>query len=324
MITMQDFLLPTGHIYSTEDVKEREQFEYWNDVVCDEFVQLDCSSDQRGAFKGWLRGDKVENIRISEVASDPQRVMRSKRQIAKFCESEFLLSLQLEEVGVVNQDGRIAELHPGDFALYDSTRPYQLHFYKPFRQIVLQIPYDSLAERFIKPENITARKVSAQTGVGALTSQFIQSVAARMDALSPQDRRIITEHVIELVALAMGSMSSLRELNGQSIARTAMLERIKQYIEINLRNPQLSPALIAAHHRISERYQRMLFASTGTTLTRYILDRRLELCKEALLNSGFTGYNVTQLAFSYGFSDAAHFSRKFKERYGVSPKEYRR
>lgn len=118
-------------------------------------------------------------------------------------------------------------------------------------------------------------------------------------------------------------MSSLRDVDGQSIARTAMLERIKQYIEVNIRNPQLSPLLIAEHHMISERYQRMLFASTGTTITRYILERRLELCCEALVNTSLANYSITQLAFSFGFNSAAHFSRKFKEKYGESPKEYR-
>ena len=42
---------------------------------------------------------------------------------------------------------------------------------------------------------------------------------------------MINHHIIELISLALGSMTSLRELDGQSIARTAMLERIKQYIE---------------------------------------------------------------------------------------------
>ena len=134
---------------------------------------------------------------------------------------------------------------------------------------------------------------------------------------------MINQHIIELVALAMGSMSSLRELDGQSIARTAILERLKQYIEINIRHPQLSSALVAKHHHISERYQRMLFASTGTTVSRYILDKRLALCREALENKSLKDYSITQIAFSYGFNDAAHFSRKFKERYGISPKEYR-
>ena len=320
---MPDFLLPKGNIISTEDVAEKDQLEYWIDMICDEFVQLDCTTGQRKDFKGKIRGTEFDKIRVSEVSADPQDVIRSRKQIAKSTESEFLLSLQLEDVGFVNQDGRIAELHPGDFALYDSTKPYRLHFDRPFRQIVLQIPYDYLAEQFVKPEIITARRVSAQTAVGALASQFIQSVAGRLDVLSIQERGVVNQHIIELIALAMGSKSSLRELDGQSIARTAMLERLKQYIEINIRHPQLSPALIAAHHHISERYQRMLFASTGTTVSRYILEQRLALCREALENKSLRDYSITQIAFSYGFNDAAHFSRKFKERYGISPKECR-
>ena len=240
--------------------------------------------NQKTDFRGEIRGCELDNIWISEVGASQQRVIRSKKQIAKSTEREFKLSLQLEDTGIVNQDGRAAELHPGDFALYDSTRPYTLHFDRPFRQIVLQIPYDSLAELFLRPENITARRVSARTAVGALTSQFIQSVAGRLDILSHQERGAINQHIIELIALAMSSMSSLRELDGRSIARTAMLERIKQYIEINIRHPQLTPAQVAKHHHISERYQRMLFASTGTTLSKYILNKRLELCREALEN----------------------------------------
>ncbi|MGI9229742.1 MAG: helix-turn-helix domain-containing protein [Gammaproteobacteria bacterium] len=317
------FLISKGHAYSTDDIRTKEQFDFWNDVVCDEFIQLKCSRTQAKGFSGNIHGSEIAEMQISEVAADPHHVMRSKKQIANSTESEFLLSLQLEDIGVVNQDGRIAKLQPGDFALYDSTRPYELHFAKPFRQIVLQIPYDSLAERFVKPETITAHCISAQTGVGALTSQFIQSVASRLDTLSPQDARVVTEHVIELVALSMGSMSSLKEVNGQTIARTAMLQRLQQYIEINLRNPQLTPMLIASHHHISERYQRMLFASIGTTITRYILNRRLDLCKEALMDDALADYNVKQLAFDYGFNNAAHFSRKFKEKFGMSPKQCR-
>ena len=320
---MYRFLIPKGHTSSTEDVTETSRLEYWIDMICDEFVQLDCSTDLKTDFEGEIRGCELDTMRVSEVGASQQHVTRSKKQIAKSTEREFLLSLQLEDVGIVNQDGRIAELHPGDFALYDSTRPYTLHFDRPFRQIVLQIPYDSLAEQFLRPENVTARRVSAQTATGALTSQFIQSVAGRLDILSLQERATIKQHIIELIALAMGSMSSLRELDGQSMTRTAMLERIKQYIKINIRDSQLTPAQVAGHHHISERYQRMLFASTGATISRYILNKRLELCREALENSALRGYSITQIAFSYGFNDAAHFSHKFKERYGISPKDCR-
>ena len=66
----------------------------------------------------------------------------------------------------------------------------------------------------------------------------------------------------------------------------------------------------------------MLFASTGTTVSRYILGQRLALCREALENTSLRDYSITQIAFSYGFNDAAHFSRKFKEYYGISPNSH--
>ena len=320
---MSQYLINKGPIHSTEDATEKERLEYWIDLICDEFVHLDCSTGKNDNFKGRLCGWDLDDIRVSEVSGDPQHVTRSKKQIAKATEREFLLSLQMEYSGILSQDGRVAQLHPGDFVIYDSARPYFLHFDQPFRHIVLQIPYESLAEQFLQPENITAQRVSAQTAVGALASQFIQSVACRVDVLSPQERHVINQHIIELIVLAMSSMSSLREVDGQSIARTAMLERIKQYIEINICHPQLSPALVARHHQISERYQRMLFASTGTTISRFILDKRLELCREALVNPELRDYSISQIAFSYGFNDASNFGRRFKEHYGASPKEYR-
>ena len=320
---MSKYLITKAPVHSTEYATDKEQLEYWIDLICDEFVHLDCFADKNGHFNGRLCGWNLDDIRISEVSAAPQHVIRSKKQIAKSTEREFLLSLQMECTGIVSQDGRVARLQPGDFALYDSTRPYFLHFDRPFRQIVLQVPYNSLTEQFLRPENITARRISAQTAVGALASQFIQSVACQADALSPQQRRLINQHVIELLVLAMSSMSSLRKPDDRSLARTAMLDRIKQYIESNICDPQLSPALVAKHHHISERYQRMLFASSGTTISRFILEKRLERCREALGDLKLRDYSISQIAFNYGFNDAANFSRRFKDRYGTAPRGYR-
>ncbi|MCY4155776.1 MAG: helix-turn-helix domain-containing protein [Gammaproteobacteria bacterium] len=320
---MDQYLITKAPVHSTDEASEKDRLDYWIDLICDEFVQLDCSISEHKNFKGRLCGWDLDDVRVSEVSGEAQHVTRSKKQIAKAREREFLLSLQMDYTGILSQDGRVARLQPGDFVIYDSARPYFLHFDQPFRHVVLQIPYDSLAEHFLQPENITARTVSAQTAVGALASQFIQSVACRVDTLAPQERHVINQHLIELIVLAMSSTASLREADGQSIARTAMLERIKQYIETNIRHPQLSPGLVARHHRISERYQRMLFASTGTTISRFILDRRLELCREMLESPELSDYSISQVAFSNGFNDASGFSRKFKEHYDVTPKEYR-
>ena len=33
--------------------------------------------------------------------------------------------------------------------------------------------------------------------------------------------------------------------------------------------------------------------------------------------------SITDIAYRWGFSDAAHFARMFRERFGMSPRRYR-
>ena len=47
-------------------------------------------------------------------------------------------------IGRITQDDRTAVLHQGDFALYDSTRPYELRFDGDFQQYVLMLPGPTL------------------------------------------------------------------------------------------------------------------------------------------------------------------------------------
>ena len=56
----------------------------------------------------------------------------------------------------------------------------------------------------------------------------------------------------------------------------------------------------------------------------YILRRRLEECAHQLASQDWDTYSVTEIAREWSFVNRAHFSRVFKKRFGVSPREYRR
>jgi AraC-like DNA-binding protein len=66
----------------------------------------------------------------------------------------------------------------------------------------------------------------------------------------------------------------------------------------------------------------LLFADTGTTVSRWIRDRRLKICYRELSRAGHKD-TVTNVAFRWGFNDSAHFSRTFKEAFGVTPSSIR-
>ncbi|MDD5271665.1 MAG: helix-turn-helix domain-containing protein, partial [Methylovulum sp.] len=91
----------------------------------------------------------------------------------------------------------------------------------------------------------------------------------------------------------------------------------------HLQDNTLDTAAISRCSGLSARYINSLFASEGTSLMRYVWKRRLENCRKNLLNPLYAGQQLSDIAFRWGFNDAAHFSRAFKQQFGCSPREYR-
>ncbi len=60
----------------------------------------------------------------------------------------------------------------------------------------------------------------------------------------------------------------------------------------------------------------------GESPNRYINNQKLDFCaKELILNEKIT---IEEISLNYGFSDYRYFTRKFKERYGEPPRQYRK
>jgi AraC-like DNA-binding protein len=99
--------------------------------------------------------------------------------------------------------------------------------------------------------------------------------------------------------------------------------RARLYIEQHLRTPDLTPCSIASKLKLSPRYLRMIFASGNETVSAYILRRRLEECARQIEDPRWSDHSITEIAFSWGFNSAPHFTRSFRDRYGIAPRRYR-
>jgi AraC-like DNA-binding protein len=75
---------------------------------------------------------------------------------------------------------------------------------------------------------------------------------------------------------------------------------------------------------VSPRYVRMIFAARQENVSAYILRRRLEECAQQLTSVLWSGHTIAETASSWGFTSMAHFTRAFKDRFGVTPRQYRR
>ena len=317
------FLISDSYKKNTTDLKVEERFDYWREIICDEFVKLDCENIADGDFIGELRGGvAVGNLQFSEVMSNPQLVERSKSQISKSTEADFLISFQIEKRGLVSQNGREALLTPGSFALYDSTQPYTLTFNERFHQLIVQMPKEVLSRHLMNPEQYTAIPISGQTGLGAVLRNFIFSLAKELRNVQ-QAPVELSENLVNMIAMAFSSSVMLDQIGDNSIVRDSLKRRILHYIENNLCNSGLSNQQVAEAQNISTRYLHKLFQGETETIHSLILNKRLEKSAMLLKDAAYAGHSIEKVAYSVGFSSPAHFSRAFKKHFGQSPSECR-
>lgn len=313
---------PKAQILSTEAVQSHRRVSYWREAICDIFVELDCEAIRPSSdFYGKIVNRPIADLQFSDVTSSGQRVLRSQSRIARSGNDYFLISVQTQGSGRVSQDGRVAELSRGDFALYDSTRPYELMFDAPFSQFVARVPRSAVTNRLIAPEWLTARRIDGRQGVGRIALSYLAELERQLPTLDDQASGRLSDTFLDLITLALAA--PVQERPQMSNVRQSQLYRIQCFIDAHLSDPELTPASIASAHRITVRYLNMLFAGAEMSVARWIWQRRLEKCERDLTDPRHAGRTIGEIAYSWGFNDLTHFSRTFKARYGQSPKDYR-
>ena len=147
-----------------------------------------------------------------------------------------------------------------------------------------------------------------------------------MDRLGSLDQTAsdrLAEQALDLIALAFTTELGQAQ-PALSSSRATTLLRLKALIEARLSDPALKPEAVAAEAGFSVRYANDLLAEENFSLERYILHRRLERCRSALGDPLQAHRMIGEIAFSWGFSDLSHFTRRFRAAYGTTPGDYRR
>jgi len=295
---------------------------YWQDVVCDLFVPLSCSSAAGRSFDWEFVSDGMSDLRLVEMSVTPHRVSHTREHVRRSADAYFILSQHVGGTGVIVQDGREAVLQPGDLALYDSTRPYDLRFAGSMHQRIVRFPQRLLSDRLANAERFTAQPVRAQTPLGRLCSDFVTSsfgVIGRAGSAG----RTVRDTLIDLLCAALRENDLSARLDS-AVSADVLRRRIIRYVETNLSDPDLNVERIARAMRISARYVHMLMKDIESTPGRLIWSLRLDRCAQALSDPANAAIPVAQIAYAWGYKDAAHFARSFRSRFDMSPGDYRR
>jgi AraC-like DNA-binding protein len=308
---------------STDALAPDQRLAFWIDMICQTYVQLECDAPDRDDFRGSIVSHRLPGLDLSVVSSRAQRVMRTPRTIGRTADDYIIVSLQTQGNAVISQDGRDAVMAPGDFAIYDSTRPYTLRFDDDFEEIVLKLHGDQLRGMVRDTDKLTATTVSGRVGAGHLLINMIRTLRDEVDSLAPASAAAVASGVVNVLVAGLQSLPACGRTELSSMA-AYHVARIRGRIDDRLHEPALTIESIAAELGMSVGHLHRLFKSEPLSPSQYLWNRRLEACSRELLDSRRSRASVAEIAFGWGFNDAAHFSRAFRDRFHCSPREWRR
>ena len=309
----------------TDDLPPEQRREAWRQVVCDTLGPLDFRADPDAPLSGEIGAGQVGAVRVGKVwTQTPHSVHRTAGLIRRDSPENYRVVLAVAGTHRLAQDGRVALLRAGEFAIYDFGRPYQLEYRSAVRLAVFTFPRALLPFGVDTVARLTAVPMAADHGTAAILPSLLGRVAADLESFPPASAARLSTVVLDVVTTVISERTQQDPALAPDSQRRALLVRIHAFIEQHLADQELTPAAIAAAHHISPRYLHRLFAADDTTVSGWIRRRRLERCRADLADPLLVTMPVSAIAARRGLPDPAHFSRLFRGAYGLPPADYRR
>ena len=234
-----------------------------------------------------------------------------------------IVLLPIEE-GVVLREGSSHRIIPvGHLLLLPRTCDWSVVFQRDMRAIVLSVTSEALHGRIAGKSRLAAPRVVGPGGLADVFSRMLDTTARILETLADVEWAAVAQSLVDLLLTFSHQVIGPASEASGTATQAAILHRICQTIERRLDDPELAPARVAQAEGISERYLQKLFEGVGDNFTHYVRERRLQRAWADLSNPAEAHQSISEIAYRYGFGDSAHFSRAFRHRFGLPPREFR-
>ena len=292
----------------------------WQDALDQSHLEWALSPQRNAEFDARIGKRLLDGIRVIDCHCDPCVGVRRAPQIRRSDGAYFGILFELQGREVIRQRDCEAVLAPGDFVMWDSERDMEFRVIDRLHKLTLLIPKERMRSVLPKPERYTGLVVRGGGLAGGIAADVLGRLAREFVSLDENEASAVIDPVLNLLSAVLSLNDSGAR---QAPAYKNDFNRFSRYIERNLADVTLAPQRIAEAHNVSLRYVHAIFAKEGTSVGTWIRQRRLSHCRRELLRTK-EGQTIIEIAFRWGFNDAAHFSRVFKAQYGLSPRQLMR
>lgn len=307
---------------TTADVAPRNRIGFWEDYNRTALVGLSCTSFSERGLLAHQANFALGGVRLADISGNAHAVQRSPQAAWAMPKDSVFASLLVEGDAVFMHEQGCLTATAGQLVLYETRRPYLFGFSGTMRQFLVDIP------RALFVQECAAGGVPAPMLFGRdrlREGELVTALGAMLDgmvrrAASGTPGGGTEQDVLALITLLGGQRSGGRPAPG---AYQAQLIVARDYIERHLHDPRLASGRVAAALGVSVRHLGRIFEPAGVTPARYITERRLQRAHQQLTGGSAAGTTIADIAYRWGFSSQAHFTRLFRARFGRTPTDAR-
>ena len=302
---------------STASLPVSERLAYWEQYNAAALVGLTCQTfEEEGLLAREVNLD-LDRYRVADIAGNAHVVERPERLVRSHPKSSAFVSLLTHGEGYFHQGNQWLRMGAGDVIVYDTDRPYLFGFGPDMRQLLVDVPIESLQGDGDLVDLTTPILVRGD-GMGAPAASARRLRRALRELVEPSASSPPSQAADAVLEAVSGLLIGHGTTGPSTVVAAA-----RAFIEAHLDDSTLDVDTVAASVGVSARHLGRLFAAQQGSVGRYVLEQRLRRASLDLRDPSMASHRISDISYRWGFASQAHFATSFKKRYGCSPSEFR-